>query len=315
MKILTKLNEFENWYCKKRGYNTTAAKTCIKRVWKFVWDIGNLSIDRIKPKHFNLWFKKLEKQEVKPATTRNYYFAVISVLRFYKEAYKQKVPKKFKVKLPNLPQTNYVEILTYQEIEQILSAIKIDTFEGLRLRLFVEAMLTTACRPSEVLQFPRYPKSMMTIVGKGNRKRLVPCSSRLRYWIERFESVRTDNDEFLFVNKDGSRLNYNKIQKEFLKLKRWVGLREKICLHTLRHTALTQILRQTGNVKLTSHFAGHSNWRTTLKYYLGITPDDLLDISEKLNLPEIGDVDNEHLTEKINNSIINLNAGTNETKK
>jgi len=68
--------------------------------------------------------------------------------------------------------------------------------------------------------------------------------------------------------------------------------RSKTCLRAdthrqmLRHTALTRLLQQTGNVALVQKYAGHSDIRTTLRY-AHILDGELREATRAFTMPAI----------------------------
>ena len=106
------------------------------------------------------------------------------------------------IKLPKRP-APHVEYLTNGEIQQVLDAIKTETFTGLRLRALIEVLLSTGMRISEALSLKRMQfdagRTEAEIVGKGKKRRTIFFTQRCRLWVQEYLNRRIDDHPNVFV--------------------------------------------------------------------------------------------------------------------
>lgn len=160
----------------------------------------------------------------------------------------------------------------------IFGAIRDDYLPPIRF------MLASGCRLEEVVGLTwdkvYWTAGAIEIVGKGRRgaasqKRQIPITEDIRdiLW-----PLRNDHPVAVFTyvaqRRDARRLiqrgDIVPITYQGLK-SRWRRDRAKAAvtdfrLHDLRHTALTRLVRETGNLKLAQKLAGHKDITTTARY-------------------------------------------------
>lgn len=136
------------------------------------------------------------------------------------------------------------------------------------LRLMLEAGLrvgeVVALRPEHINM--RTCKVMVR-EGKGAKDRVVWITDELRDLIGEWLERRPDS-EWLFPTRTGKQVltaymrQMVKNYAEKAEIQEW----EKVSPHTLRHTALTDLYRETNNLALVQKAAGHSRIDTTMIY-------------------------------------------------
>jgi integrase/recombinase XerC len=88
-----------------------------------------------------------------------------------------------------------------------------------------------------------------------------------------------DPQEPLFKSQRGARLSVNAIDYVVRQIARDAGV--KMSAHTLRHCALSQMVRQGVDIVTVAELAGHSRLETTRRYSLP-TANDKINAVEKL---------------------------------
>lgn len=117
---------------------------------------------------------------------------------------------------------------------------------------------------------------LLTILGKGNKERIVPFSAELRKNLFVYCSLQSKtcrNVHYLFSSHSGSRYSYRNAVRDFKKLKMKLGLPEALAFHQLRHSFATGYLRNGGDVVTLSRILGHSSLTVTMKYQHLLTED------------------------------------------
>jgi site-specific recombinase XerD len=107
--------------------------------------------------------------------------------------------------------------------------------------------------------------------GKGERYREVPANTLLRQVLKTWKRIRAElypgaTDPALFLSQRGCRLTTRAIHMIVQEMGRKAGL--NISPHVLRHTCLTNLLRNGSDLVLVSDIAGHSTLETTRRYCL-----------------------------------------------
>lgn len=108
--------------------------------------------------------------------------------------------------------------------------------------------------------------------GKGAKDRQVPLTGRLvetlHGWLERRIEKVGPESRWVFPTRDGGQLLTRYVRKVVKREAEKADIREveRVSPHTLRHTAATDLLRDTGNLELVRQFLGHESVETTQLY-------------------------------------------------
>ena len=164
-----------------------------------------------------------------------------------------------------------------------------------RDRVAVLLLFRLGLRKGELarLQFRHYDGRNLTVRGKGGKVRLIPVvDDDLRLEFERHILDRGPSpDEFLlYPEKIGPEFYGGPVgviwesrtsEMSLTATHRWWTRRLKDAglphrpMHEARHTAITQFLRDTGNLKLAQMLAGHADISTTANIYAHLDTSDL----------------------------------------
>ncbi len=167
-------------------------------------------------------------------------------------------------------------VLTFDEINQICTAINTDEKLGLRDRAMIELLYASGLRISELLTLPvrevYFGEAMVQVMGKGSKQRLVPSSERALRWVKQYlEQARPTLsklrfDGTLFLNARGnamSRMGFWKILKKRISD---TGIRKEIHPHTFRHSFATHLLEGGADLRAVQAMLGHADISTTQIY-------------------------------------------------
>jgi integrase/recombinase XerD len=124
----------------------------------------------------------------------------------------------------------------------------------------------------------RQQPSLVVRHGKGGKTRVVHLTNAGKAMLlELLELKRQwgERDDYLFVSQQGQPYSCRGIQKRVVYWIKRAGLNAAaLSTHSLRHTYLTELLRQTKNLNLVKHQAGHSSLSVSSRY-LHLVSDDL----------------------------------------
>lgn len=168
------------------------------------------------------------------------------------------------------------EVLTLGEIDAILDSIDVSTSLGQRNRAMLELLYSCGLRVSELvnLQISNLflDDEYISVIGKGNKQRLVPISRRaiqeIGYWMEYrgdFPPKKGDEDT-LFLNRRGARLTRVMVFHLVKEYAEMAGVKKSISPHTFRHSFATHLLEGGANLRAIQEMLGHESILTTEIY-------------------------------------------------
>jgi integrase/recombinase XerC len=113
-------------------------------------------------------------------------------------------------------------------------------------------------------------EATVTVTGKGNKTRIVPVGAHaiaaIRAWLPQRAILKAEEEQALFVGRNGKRLTPRAIQ---YRLKTWAikqGIAGSVHPHVLRHSFATHVLQSSGDLRAVQEMLGHANISTTQVY-------------------------------------------------
>ncbi len=168
------------------------------------------------------------------------------------------------------------EVLSLAEIDAIVDAIDLSKPEGQRNKAIIEVLYGSGVRVSELigLQISRLSlnEGFMLVEGKGSKQRLVPLSPKSIRQIELWNvdrnllKIKKGNEDFLFLNRRGSKLTRAMIFTIVKDLTALAGIRKNVSPHTFRHSFATHLLENGANLRAIQQLLGHESITTTELY-------------------------------------------------
>ena len=169
------------------------------------------------------------------------------------------------------------DVLTLQEIDDLINAIDLATAEGQRNRAIIEVLYSCGLRVSELCSLRisdlYLREQFIRVTGKGGKQRLVPISSRAiaeleAYFVDRNRiPIKRGYEDFVFISerlkKPLSRITVFHHIKELVAL---VGIKKNVSPHTFRHSFATHLLEGGANLRVIQLMLGHESISTTEIY-------------------------------------------------
>jgi len=141
-------------------------------------------------------------------------------------------------------------------------------------------MYSCALRVSEVINLKIVDidstnKKINIRSSKGKIDRVVMLDEKLldmlrTYWME------YQTKEYVFEGSKGGKYSANSIQNIVKSKAKKAGINKKISSHSLRHSCLTQLIKNGVDLRRVQKIAGHKNINTTANY-IKIVDSDIID--------------------------------------
>lgn len=161
------------------------------------------------------------------------------------------------------------------DIERLLAAPDGPDMLSLRDRAILETLYSTGMRVSELCQLDLKDipddDNCLRVRGKGKKERLAPLGSYALRAIAAYLDVRKRqrfpvDEQALFINRHGRRLNQRSVRRKLEKYLAQAGLDPQISPHTLRHSFATHMLNRGADLRSVQELLGHSSLSTTQIY-------------------------------------------------
>ena len=176
------------------------------------------------------------------------------------------------------PQTGFhlPEVLTVEEIDNLIESIDLSTPEGQRNRTMLEVLYSCGLRVSELctlkLSDLYLEQGFIKVEGKGSKQRLVPISPRAikelhYYFIDRNTiTIKPGYEDFVFISRRGKNISRIMVFHIIKELADRIGLTKNISPHTFRHSFATHLLEGGANLRAIQTMLGHESIGTTEIY-------------------------------------------------
>jgi integrase/recombinase XerD len=169
------------------------------------------------------------------------------------------------------------DVLSFDEIEQIISSIDRSSGNGQRDMTMLEVLYSSGLRVSELVGLKisntYFDIGFLRIIGKGSKERLVPmgksAAKQLKIYINEVrihQNPKAEAKDFVFLNRFGGSLSrisvFTMIKKQVI----LAGLKKKISPHTFRHSFATHLIEGGADLRAVQEMLGHESITTTEIY-------------------------------------------------
>jgi len=169
------------------------------------------------------------------------------------------------------------DVLSFDEIEEIISKIDMSKPEGGRNKAILETMYSCGLRVSEVVNLKisqlHLDVGFIRVIGKGDKERLVPVGRSAVKYINIYKNkIRLHispvhgNEDILFLNSRGSKLSRVMIFLIIKDLVRKTSIKKNISPHTFRHSFATHLVEGGADLRAVQEMLGHESITTTEIY-------------------------------------------------
>jgi len=245
-------------------------------------NVGSLSLKHLTPEAIVTFLDHLESERKNTARTRNHRLAAIKslakMIRFVDPQWSALMDK-----IIFIPQKRTQQQLTGflypEEINQVLTAVNINTALGFRDYTILHLLFESGARASEItrlnLDYFNPEQGSLAILGKGNRFRQVDLSPTTvkmikAYMVNHRRRPKPAYTKRLFISQHGKALTRHGIYRLCRKYLR-LALSEKRVevlnpVHSFRHSCAVSMLAAGCSVTDIKNHLGHENVQSTMVY-------------------------------------------------
>jgi len=188
------------------------------------------------------------------------------------------------VRAPKQPKT-LPKALSVDDTHKLMEAPVAGNTEGLRDHAMLELFYSSGLRLAELVGLDvhfadddgyrsagwlKLDAAEVEVLGKGNRRRVVPVGSKalvaLRAWLAvRGEFVKLDPHP-LFLSARGKRMSPNAVRERVKRMALLAGIPANVHPHVLRHSFATHVLQSSGDLRAVQELLGHASITATQVY-------------------------------------------------
>jgi len=169
------------------------------------------------------------------------------------------------------------DILSFEEIEDIIAQIDLSKPEGGRNKAILELMYSCGLRVSEVVNLRisqlYFEAGFIRVTGKGDKERLVPVGKSAAKYVKIYLKdirvhipVQKGNEDIVFLNKHGTQLSRIMIFLIIKDLVKKAGIKKTVSPHTFRHSFATHLVEGGADLRAVQEMLGHESITTTEIY-------------------------------------------------
>ena len=169
------------------------------------------------------------------------------------------------------------DTLSVEDINKIIEAIDLSSPTGQRNKSMLETLYSCGLRVSELVNLKisnlYFNDEFIKVIGKGDKERFVPIGSVAIKQINIYKDeirchvkIKKDQEDYLFLNKNGSKLTRVMVLTIIKQLAFKIQLKKQISPHTFRHSFATHLIEGGADLRAVQEMLGHESITTTEIY-------------------------------------------------
>lgn len=183
------------------------------------------------------------------------------------------------------------DVLTVEEVEQIINSIPLDNTKGKRDRAMLELLYSCGLRVSELtalrLSDLFFGEGYIRVMGKGSKQRLVPVGNvareRIMIYMDCRKAKDSKNKDILFLSNRGGALTRVMVFYVIRDAVERAGIDKTVSPHIFRHSFATHLLAGGASIRQVQEMLGHESIETT-EIYTHLDTSRLRETIEKISL-------------------------------
>ncbi|MDR1122485.1 MAG: tyrosine recombinase [Endomicrobium sp.] len=284
---LKQIDSFVKYLKGERNFSKHTLRAYIRDIFDFAIFLKNkkLLLSNVSKYNVRAFFEKISNKKLsKSALSRKF----TALRTFYKFLIINKVIKQSPMQnTPRIKKDKKMPLfLTETEMQRLLNLENIK----LRDKAMIELLYSCGLRIEELMSLNikniNFISNIVTVIGKGNKERIVPIGNKcieaiLSYIKERRKAgFPYDINSPMFLSDQATRMNQRTARRIVHRLFIKADILKKASPHTLRHTFATHILDRGCDIKSVQEMLGHKNLSTT-QIYTHVTIESLKKIYKK----------------------------------
>lgn len=179
-----------------------------------------------------------------------------------------------KIIAPKIPK-RLPEFIREESLQKLFDTLnEAESYSQFRDRLIVELLYSTGIRRAELISITerdiKFQDSLLKVVGKGNKERLIPMGSILLEKLSKLIELKNDQfdspSEFLFLTDKGKKVYPKFIYNKVVGLLSTISTSKKKSPHVLRHSFATHLTNNGADINAIKELLGHANLAATQIY-------------------------------------------------
>lgn len=248
----------------------------------------------LKPYHVKQYISSLQERECKPAYINDLLKAVKCMCTYaQREGYSEEILTK---RVRNVKQPKVlIHTFNSKEILRMIKYFNGSDYISIRNKMILMIFFDTGIRLSELtnMKLDQIQDSYFVIYGKGRKERVVPKNPAVGKFLykyltarEKYFMARNCEDEYVFLSKNGKRLNNEAIRVFMKEAADAVGVNPNVRVspHTCRHTFAHQQLKNGLDLYSLSRLLGHESVTVTQRYLESIEDTQILTSARKTSV-------------------------------
>lgn len=259
---------------KKLSDNTLQSyKRDLKQFRRYL-EACELHYNKVTEEDIKDYIKELQEEGKKASSISRCIASIRSFYQFVLKNKKVKIDPTQNIQSPKI-EKRVPSILTSKEVELLLDQPKDIDLKGIRDKAMLEFAYATGMRVTEIISLNMKDVNLeegYVICEHDNKQRTIPLGNMslkaLKEYVEEARDilVKTEGEQALFVNINGSRLTRQGFWKIIKFYKEQAHITKEITPHVLRHSFATHLLQNGADLKAIQTMLGHSDISSTQVY-------------------------------------------------
>lgn len=226
------------------------------------------------------WVIRMRTKGLSPGGCNMYIRTINAYLTWLFEQHH--TPEHLRIKLLRAP-LKQLTLLSDADVHKLVMFKPLSRLE-LRTHALTLTLLDTGVRIEEAITLTRLgvnlDQQFLTVMGKGRKQRVVPCSPELRRVLWKY--LQTHTSDWVFPTRERKNrpiphhLSQRNAFRDIAELCKVVGITAHVHPHLLRHTYAATFIRQRGDLFRLSRILGHTAVTTTQIYLRSLGIADLM---------------------------------------
>ena len=169
------------------------------------------------------------------------------------------------------------EVLSIDEVQQILLQIDLSEPLGIRNRAIIETLYASGLRVSELTELKLRQiyaqEGFLRVIGKNNKERLVPIGDDALRFIQMYldhvrkdQEIKPGHEQYVFLNRRGAKLTRVMVFYIIKESVAAAGIIKNVSPHSFRHSFATHLVEGGADLKAVQDMLGHESITTTEIY-------------------------------------------------